>query len=302
MPHLARYRDAIDPLSELCTFLILVIPKYRTMLLANKNAVIYGGSGSLGSTVAHALALEGARVFVVGRTLETVNRTAERIIAAGGKAEAAQVDALDEEQVKDHLHEVVSRHKTIDISFCAIDLNPVQGMPLVDLRTEDFVRPVMLATRSLFVTATAAARIMKQQRSGVVLTLTATSSSVAYPYTGGFAPAGAVIEMVTKNLASELGVHGIRAVNIRSAGSPDSRVFKEVIASNPELMKTVLQGMEDDTMLKRLPLMKDIAQVAVFLCSDHARQITGVTIDVTAGSTSGLNYRVAREGNWPREY
>ncbi|MEJ1242062.1 SDR family oxidoreductase [Chryseolinea sp. T2] len=272
------------------------------MLLVKKNAVIYGGGGSLGSAIAQALANEGARVFVVGRTMESVQRTADGITGSGGLAEAGQVDALDEVQVKDHLDDVIRRFGTIDISFCAIDLNPVQGLPLVDLKTEDFVRPVMLATRSLFVTATAAARIMKQQRSGLILTLTATSSSITYPYTGGFAPAGAVIELVTKNLASELGVYGIRAVNIRSGGSPDSRVFKDVIASNPELMKNVLQGMEDDTMLKRLPLMKDIAQVAVFLCSDHARQITGVSIDVTAGSTSGLNYRVAREGNWPREY
>ena len=272
------------------------------MLLANKNAVIYGGGGSLGSTIAQTLASEGARVFVVGLNLDQVKQTADHIITAGGKAEASQVDALDEKQVKDHLDELVRRHGTVDISFCAIDLYPVQGIPLIDLKTEDFVRPVARATQSLFVTATAAARIMKKQHSGVILTLTATSAGIAYPYTGGFAPAGAVIELVTKNLASELGVHGIRAVNIRSGGSPDSRVFKEVIQSDPELMRGVLQGMEDDTMLKRLPLMKDIAQVAVFLCSDHARQITGVTIDVTAGSTAGLSYRVAREGNWPREY
>ena len=271
------------------------------MLLANKNAVIYGGGGSLGSAVAQALASEGARVFVVGRHLDAVERTAKDIASAGGEAEADQVDALDETQVGDHLKRVVSRYGSVDISFCAIDIKPVQGMPLIDMKTEDFVRPVTLAMQSMFITATAAARIMQQQKSGVILSLTATSSGVSYPYTGGFAPAGASIELVSKNLAAELGVYGIRVVNIRSAGSPDSRVFQDVIKSNPQLMENVLQGMEDDTMLKRLPLMKDIAQVAVFLCSDLARQITGVTIDVTAGSASGLNYRVARQGNWPRE-
>jgi 3-oxoacyl-[acyl-carrier protein] reductase len=272
------------------------------MLLENKNAVIYGGGGSLGQTVALALAREGARIFVAGRTLDKVEATERLISSTGGTAVAQQVDALNETQVNENLNEIRSRYGSVDISFCAIDIHPVQGMPLIDMKTDDFVRPVTLAMQSMFITATAAARIMKGQRSGVILSLTATSASIAYPYTGGFAPAGAAIELVSKNLAAELGVYGIRAVNIRSGGSPDSRVFREVIDSNPELMKKVLSGMEEDTMLKRLPLMNDIAQVAVFLCSDLARQITGVTIDVTAGSTSGLNYRAAREGNWPREY
>ena len=272
------------------------------MLLQNKNAVIYGGGGSLGGTVAQALAREGATVFVAGRNLNTVEQTAQLIVSSGGQAVAKQVDALNETEVETFLRDVVARYGSVDISFCAIDLDPVQGMPLIEMKTEDFVRPVTLAMQSMFITATAAARIMKKQGAGVILSLTATSSAIAYPHTGGFAPAGASIELVSKNLAAELGVYGIRAVTIRSAGSPDSRVFREVIKSNPELMRNVLSGMEDDTMLKRLPLMNDIAQVAVFLSSDLARQITGVTIDVTAGSTSGLNYRAARQGNWPREY
>lgn len=89
-----------------------------------------------------------------------------------------------------------------------------------------------------------------------------------------------------------LGVYGIRVVNIRSGGSPDSKVFKEAIDSNPKGMKLVLKGMEANTMLKKLPLMADIANVAVFLASDMAGKITGVTIDVTSGTTAGLNYRM----------
>ena len=63
--------------------------------------------------------------------------------------------------------------------------------------------------------------------------------------------------------------------------------------ADPESMKAVIKGMEADTMLKKLPLMNDIANVAVFLASDMAAKITGVTVDVSSGTTSGLNYRVA---------
>ncbi len=60
------------------------------MLLENKNAVIYGAGGDIGSAVARAFAREGARVFLTGRTLATLSAVAEEIIGAGGKAEAAQ--------------------------------------------------------------------------------------------------------------------------------------------------------------------------------------------------------------------
>jgi enoyl-[acyl-carrier-protein] reductase (NADH) len=70
-------------------------------------------------------------------------------------------------------------------------------------------------------------------------------------------------------------------------------VFRQAIESLPTEMKIVLGKMESDTMLKKLPLMADIASVAVFLSSDQAAMITGVTVDVTGGTTAGFNYKVA---------
>jgi enoyl-[acyl-carrier-protein] reductase (NADH) len=80
-------------------------------------------------------------------------------------------------------------------------------------------------------------------------------------------------------------------VTIRSGGSPDSKVFKDAIDSNPAAMEAILRTMKADTMLKQMPLMADIANTAVFLASDMAGKITGVTVDVTAGTTAALNYR-----------
>ena len=137
---------------------------------------------------------------------------------------------------------------------------------------------------------------MMKQGSGVILSLTATPGGIGYPYTGGFAPTCCAIECFSKNLASELGPYGVRVVNIRSGGSPDSRIFREAIDNHPEELKTVLQKMKEDTMLKSLPLMADIASVAVFLASDMAGMITGVTIDVTCGTTAALNYKVNTRG------
>jgi NADP-dependent 3-hydroxy acid dehydrogenase YdfG len=69
------------------------------VLLENKNAIVYGGGGSVGGAVARAFCREGARVFLAGRTLATLDKVAEEV-RAGGVAETAQVDALDERAVE----------------------------------------------------------------------------------------------------------------------------------------------------------------------------------------------------------
>jgi 3-oxoacyl-[acyl-carrier protein] reductase len=245
------------------------------MLLQNKNAIIYGAGGSLGGAVAKSLAAAGARVFCTGRRLETVQATVDAILAAGGKAEADLVDAFDANAIQKHIQKIGQ----VDISFNAAGVDVKQNVPLIDLEPKEFVDPITQTMLTRFLTATAAGRVMKQQGSGVIISLTATPGGIGYPYTGGFA-------------AAELGVYGVRVVNIRSGGSPDSNVFKAALETDAENMVPVLRHMEKDTMLKRLPLMADIANAAVFLASDMAGMVTGVTVDVTGGTTAGLNYRV----------
>jgi NAD(P)-dependent dehydrogenase (short-subunit alcohol dehydrogenase family) len=261
------------------------------MMLQNKNAVIYGAGGSLGGAVAKALAAAGAKVFLTGRTISSLQKVADEILAAGGKAEMEVVDAFNKKAIDDHLNKMV-QHGTVDISFNATATKVVQNIPLVDMAADEFTNPITLMMLTRFLTATAAGKIMMKQGSGIILSLTATPGGIGYPYTGGFAPACCAIECFAGNLAAELGVYGIRVVNMRSAGSPDSKVFKQAIDNYPLEMEPILRKMEGDTMLKKLPLMQDIANLAVFLSSDLAGKITGVTVDVTAGTTAGLNYRV----------
>jgi 3-oxoacyl-[acyl-carrier protein] reductase len=262
------------------------------MILQNKNAVIFGAGGSLGGAIARAFASAGARLFLSGPHIAQVQKLADEILADGGRAEAEVVDALDEKKVGQYLDSVIRRAEKIDISFNAIGVKVVQNIPLTDIAADDFMSPITSVMRAQFLTATGVGKLMMKQGSGVILSLTATPGGIGYPYTGGFAPACSALESFSRNLASELGVYGVRVVNMRSAGSPDSRVFRQAIEGMPEEMKIVLRKMESDTMLKKLPLMADIASVAVFLSSEQAAMITGVTVDVTGGTTAGLNYKV----------
>ena len=246
----------------------------------------------MGGAISKALAGAGAKVFVTGRNIGPVKKIADEINASGGCAETDLVDALDEKAINSHMDRIAEKTGLVDISYNAVGFTVVQNIPLTAIAVDDFVSPVNIAMRTQFLTAIAAAKVMMKQRSGVILSLTATPGGIGYPLTGGFAPACSAMESFSRNLASELGIYGVRVVNIRSGGSPDSMVFKNAIASNPEEMEHIIRGMEADTMLKKLPLMADIANAAVFLASDMAGKITGVTIDVTCGTTAGLNYRM----------
>jgi NAD(P)-dependent dehydrogenase (short-subunit alcohol dehydrogenase family) len=192
------------------------------MLLADKNAVIYGAAGAIGATVARAFAAEGATVFLTGRNASELDTVAKEITASGGTAHTAVVDAADEDAVEGHADTVVTQAGSLDISFNAISVpqEGIQGTPLAELTTERFILPVTTYMTSHFLTTRAAARRMVPQGSGVILTLTATPARLAAPLTGGMAPAWAGIEALTRTLSAELASYGIRALCLRPDALP----------------------------------------------------------------------------------
>jgi len=139
------------------------------MLLEDKNAVIYGGGGSIGGAVGRAFAREGARVFLAGHTLTRLEEVAEEIRSTGGIVETAQVDALDEKAVDEHADAVAASAGGIDVSFNLISHGDVHGTPMADMDLEDYARPVVTAINTTFLTWRAAARHMIRQGSGVIL-------------------------------------------------------------------------------------------------------------------------------------
>jgi NAD(P)-dependent dehydrogenase (short-subunit alcohol dehydrogenase family) len=126
------------------------------MMLKNENAVLDGAGCAIGSTVARAFAREGANVFLPGRNLASVSATAKEIVATGGTAQAAQVDALDEAAADDRISEVVKKAGMVDISCNAITPIPqlgTQGIPIAQLSVESFRAPTTAYMRSYFLTA-----------------------------------------------------------------------------------------------------------------------------------------------------
>ena len=137
-------------------------------MLKDKVAVIYGAGGAIGGAVARAFAPEGAKLFLTGRQRAPVEAVAEDITSAAGSAEAAEVDALDEQALDKHLQSVIDQAGRVDISFNAVGVpdTKILGVPLAELDVEQFSLPITTYTRSYFLTARLAARQMVPNKSG----------------------------------------------------------------------------------------------------------------------------------------
>jgi 3-oxoacyl-[acyl-carrier protein] reductase len=248
------------------------------MLLQHKNAIIYGGGGAIGGAVARAFAREGATVHLAGRTRDRLEQVAEQIRDAGGTAETATLDALDKTAVDQHADAVAASHGSIDISFNLISHGDVQGTPLVEMRLDDFMQPVVTALRTTFLTATAAGRQMQRQGSGVILIFGGDGDPPPGYHLGGLQVAFSAMEALRRNLASELGPDGIRVVTLKTGGITDT------IPPDFEGGQAIVDDIVDATMLKRAATLADVGNVAAFAASDQARMITATAINITGGA------------------
>ncbi|MFE5506084.1 SDR family NAD(P)-dependent oxidoreductase [Amycolatopsis japonica] len=247
------------------------------MLLDGRNAIIYGAAGGIGSAVARGFAREGATVHLTGRTLKKLDALADEIRAAGGKAETAEFDALDETAIVEHAASVASTAGSVDISMNVITHNDVQGTPLVEMSVEDLESPVRTAVRTNFLTARAAARHMIEQGSGVILMFGGDGDPLPGYHLGGLQVAFSAMEALRRGLACELGPQGIRVVTLRTGGIP------ETIPAGAGL-DDAIRDMVDATMLKRTASLEDVARVAAFAASDHARSMTATALNISCGT------------------
>jgi 3-oxoacyl-[acyl-carrier protein] reductase len=251
------------------------------MLLHDRNAVIYGGGGSIGGAVARAFAREGARVFLAGRTLAALDAVAADIRSAGGTAETAEVDALDERSVDEHAAAIVAAAGSLDISMNVIAHPYTHGVALAEMSADDFMAPVEVAARTTFITARAAARHMIPRRSGVILAFGGPGDRSAPNrdyFLGGTQVAFDAIETMRRQLAVELGPHGIRVVTLASGGVPDS------LPDGVDATGTIAKMIEDQTLLGRAATLEDVGNAAVFAASDWGRTLTAAIVNVSCGA------------------
>jgi NAD(P)-dependent dehydrogenase (short-subunit alcohol dehydrogenase family) len=260
------------------------------MMLENKVAVIYGAGGAIGGAVARAFARQGARLFLTGRRRAPVDAVAREVDSAGGSAEAAEVDALDEQAVDEHLQSVIDQAGRVDISFNAVGIPGTKflGVPLVELDVEQFSLPITTYATSYFLIARMAARRMVANKSGVIMTATTQHSRMGIPLSGGYGPAMAAEEALTRVLSAELAPQGIRVVGLRPQAIPETGTLKEAFEARAKVSGMTWEQFQESlaskTHARRLMTLEEMANVAVFMASDQASGMTGTTVNLTMGS------------------
>jgi NAD(P)-dependent dehydrogenase (short-subunit alcohol dehydrogenase family) len=260
------------------------------MLLKHKVAVVYGAGGAIGDAVTRAFAREGATLFLAGRRRAPVEAVARDIVSDGGSAEAAEVDALDERAVDTHLQSVIDKAGRVDISFNAIGIagTKILGVPLVELDVEQFALPITTYATAYFLIARLAARRMVANKSGVIMTVTTQHSRMGLPLSGGYGPAMAAEEALTRVLSAELAPHGIRIVGLRPQAMPETGTLKEAFEIRAKVSgmtwEQYQESLASKTHPRRLMTLAEMASAAVFMASDKASGMTGTTVNLTMGS------------------
>jgi 3-oxoacyl-[acyl-carrier protein] reductase len=149
---------------------------------------------------------------------------------------------------------------------------------MTEMSVEDYIRPVLTAVTTTFLTSRAAARHMIKRRSGVILMFGGEGDPMRDYYLGGLQTAFHAMESMRRQLASELGPHGVRVVTMRTGGVPDS------MPEGLEGRETIASGIEKLTMLGRAATLEDVGDVAAFVASDRARTMTAATVNISAGA------------------
>jgi NAD(P)-dependent dehydrogenase (short-subunit alcohol dehydrogenase family) len=257
--------------------------------LRDKIAVIYGAGGEIGGAVARAFAREGAKLFLTGHRLAPLEALATDIVSAGGVAEAAEVDALDEQAIDKHLRSVVAKAGRIDISFNAMGNSPTKylGASLVDIDLNQFSLPITSYTTSYFLTARLAARHMLPNKSGVIMTVTAPPAKIGSP-NGGYGPSQAAKEALSRYLSVELAPQGIRVLCLQPHAMPETETLREIFeirAKTASLTWEQFTGyLAGATHPKRVMTLAEVANVAAFMASDKASGMMGTTVNLTMGA------------------
>ncbi len=251
--------------------------------LTGTTAVITGGASGLGEATARCFVAEGARVVVAD-----VQRERGQALAAelGAAAYFQQTDVTHEEEIAAAVDRATSEWGQLDCMFANAGVVGAIG-PIDETPAEDYDATMAILLRGVFLCMKHAARVMKPRGSGTILC----TSSVA-GLQGGLGPhvyaaAKAGLIGLTRNVAAELGPHGIR-VNCIAPGNMATPMVADVIYGDPDGVERAAKTLAEASPLKgRAGMADDIAQAALWLASDAAGYVNGHTLVVDAGMTTG---------------
>ncbi|MFN8664799.1 MAG: glucose 1-dehydrogenase [Thermomicrobiales bacterium] len=249
------------------------------MQLQNSVAVITGGASGIGRATAELFAKEGARVVIADLNGKQAEEVASAIDQASGEAMAVQADVTSPEAVA----HVFARANEVfgPVTILVNNAGASIGNDVLTIEPEVWDRNFEIVLKSAFLCTRAALPDMIAAGKGVIINIASVNGITAVGEEAYSAAKAGMINF-TQNTAVKYGPQGVR-INCIAPGTIDTPIWGERKAVNPKVMDSLVPWYP----LGRVGVAEDIAQAALFLASDNASWITGVTLPVDGGLTAG---------------
>ncbi len=244
--------------------------------LDGKVAIVTGGSRGIGPAIAEAFAEMGATVILASRKIEGLTLVKDKIVAAGGKADAIAAHMGKREDLERLVQETVQRHGTIDILVNNAATNPVFGS-CMDVAAEAWDKIMDVNVRGMFFLTQQVGRVMVEKRSGSVINMSSEAAYCPSPGLGVYSISKAAVNMLTKVFAQEWAGSNVR-VNGIAPGLVQTR-FSEALWLNEGIRQVALSGIP----LGRLAQPEEMAGMAIYLASEASSYVTGQVFQVDGG-------------------
>lgn len=258
--------------------------------VAGKVALIVGGGQTPGETLGNGratailLAREGARVLVVDRSLSSAEETVTMIKDEGGEAAAFEADITLEDQVRHAVQDCVDRFGRVDILHNNVGASLALGdAPATELTVEAFDRLYEVNLRGMWLACKHALPVMRGQGAGSIVNISSMAARANYPFVGYKTTKIAVIGL-TENLAAANASHGIRVNAILPGLMNTPMAIESRVAAGTPREEVIAARDRQVPLGRRMGTAWDVAYAALFLHSDEARFITGVSLPVDGGT------------------
>ena len=256
------------------------------MSLTNKVAIVTGAGQGLGEAIALRLAREGCKVAAADINFSTVERTAQKIKEIKGDSLPLKVDVTKSDQVKLMVEKTVAKFGRLDILVSNVGI--LKSYELTDFPEEEWRKVIEINLVGYFLVAREAAKIMKKQKSGVIIQINSKSGKKGSYWNSAYTASKFGGIGLTQSIALDLAPYGIRVNAVCPGNLLDSplwvdSLYEEYTKKWGISKKEVRKKYESQVPLGRGCQYEDVANVVVFLASDEASYMTGQAINVTGG-------------------
>jgi gluconate 5-dehydrogenase len=247
--------------------------------LSGKTVIVTGGGRGLGLTISQGFAAAGAKVALVGRTIETLDTAVETIRADGGIAHAFAADVANEESIAAMCRDVLALWGKIDVLVNNAGINPWYKRP-EDTELSEWQQIIDVNLTGVFLACKHAGRAMLAAGEGAIINITSVGGRVALARTTAYCAAKGGVELLTKQLAFDWAKKGVR-VNAVAPGYIETDMT-EVFLNHPRLGAQVTGR----TPMGRLGRAEELIGACLFLASPAASYVTGQSLSVDGGWTA----------------